>query len=133
MARYHGKKGQVYVSTTGSGAAVAVTSLSNWSLSRATGRVEVTAFADTNKTYVQGLPDISGSFSGFWDDTVTTLEVAKDSADGCKMYLYPDAANAPTKYFYGPAWLDITDVTTGVDGAVSLTGSFQANGAWGYK
>lgn len=130
MARYHGKSGQVYISTTGSGTAVPVAALSSWSISLAKDRVDVTAFGDANKQKVQGLSEVTGSLSGFWDDTEDTPFDASDSADGCKIYLYPDAANAPTKYWYGPAWLDIGEVAAAVDGAATLSGSFEANGAW---
>lgn len=107
--------------------------MSAWSISLARDRVEVTAFGDTNKQYVQGLPDVSGTFSGFWDDTEDTMFTAADSADGTKIYLYPDAANAATKYWYGPAFLDISDVTTEVSGAVTAAGTFIAKGNWGRK
>lgn len=133
MARYHGKTGRAYVSTTGTGAAVAVIAMTDWSISLARDKVEVTAFGDTNKQYVQGLPDVSGSISGWFDDTETTLYTAADSADGCKIYLYPDAANAPARYWYGPAFLDIGEVATGVTAAVSVSSNFVANGAWGRK
>src|SRR5262245_55537861 len=78
---------------------------------------------------VQGLKDIKGTIAGFFDDTETKPFVAADSADGCKLYLYP-SADAPTKYWYGPAWLDVS-VNTAVAGAVAISGSFAANGAWG--
>jgi hypothetical protein len=129
MARYHGRQGRLYAASSGTGTAVPVASLTNWSLDAATDRVEVTAFGDANKTYVQGLPDLSGDFSGFWDDTDTILKAAAGSADGTKLYLYP-SINATTKYAYGPAWVDVSyDVA--VDGAVKITGSFAANGSWG--
>jgi len=78
---------------------------------------------------VQGLADISGDFEGFWDDSDSTVMTAAGSADGCKLYLYP-STNAATKYWYGPAWLDYS-IEAPVDGAVSLSGSFVANGSWG--
>ena len=118
------------LSTTGSGAAVAV-QMSEWSLNRTTDKVEVTSFADANKTYVQGLPDISGTLTMFWDDTVASPWTAADSADGCKLYLYP-STNALTKYHYGPAWLDVS-MSVAVNGAVSMSGNFVANGSWGYQ
>jgi len=129
MARYHGRKGRLYASTTGSGNAVAVASLTNWTLDQKTDRAEVTAFGDTNKTYVQGLADIQGTFTGFWDDTDTTLKTAASSTDGCKLYLYP-STDAVAKYAYGPAWVDVSyDINVG--GAVAVSGTFAANGAWG--
>jgi hypothetical protein len=129
MARYHGRKGRLYASTTGSGTAIPVASLTNWSLDQKTDRVETTSYGDANKVYVQGLPDLSGNFAGFWDDSDTTLKTAAVSADGTKLYLYP-STDAITKYAYGPAWVDVSfDVA--VDGAVKISGSFAANGSWG--
>ncbi len=128
MAVYHGRSGVVYISTTGSGNASLVLSLTDWSLDMSTDTVETTSFGDTNKTYVQGLADISGQFSGFWNDAEDKLFTASASSDGCKIYLYP-SADATSKYFYGPAWLSVS-VSTAVGDAVKVTGNFLANGAW---
>lgn len=129
MARYHGKGGKVLLSTTGTGAAVAVTA-NTWSLDAATDKEETTSFGDLNKTYVVGLPDYSGSFGGYFDDAEQTVYQGAGSADGVKMYLYPAFTSAPTKYWYGPAWIDYS-VETPVDGPVSFSGNFNANGNWG--
>jgi len=131
VATYHGKKGVVYISTTGTGTASSLTKLNSWSLDRSTDRAETTAFGDSNKTYVQGLPDVSGDFAGFYDDTEDKLWSAAESADGCKLYLYP-SADVPTEYWYGPAWVDY-GLEVGVGDAVKISGSFAANGAWGRK
>jgi len=131
MSRYHGNKGAVYGSTTGSGTAVAPLSLSKWSLNMSTDKVDVTCFGDLNKTYVQGLRDIKGTISGFWDSAEDPLFDGSESTDGVKLYLYP-ASTAPTVYFYGPAWLDAS-IDVGANGAISLSGNFVANGAWGRK
>jgi hypothetical protein len=128
LARYHGKKGVVYISTTGSGNASSITQ-TEWTLNMNTDKVEVTSFGDANKTYVQGLKDIQGTLAGFWDDSDAKLFTAADSTDGIKMYLYP-SSDAPTKYFYGPAWLDAS-INTGVSGAVAISANFSANGSWG--
>lgn len=129
MAKYHGKKGVVYISTTGTGTATNAIGLNNWSLDQPTDRVETTEFNAGNKTYVQGFKDATGSISGFWDDTENKLFQAGDSSDGCKLYLYP-SADAPSKYWYGPAWIDAS-VTTPIDGAVGVSVTFAANGTWG--
>ncbi len=129
MAKYHGQKGRVYLSTSGAGNAALVIALTSWSLDMPTDRVEVTAFEDTNKVYVQGKKDISGEFSGFWDDTDDALFDAAESTTAVKCYLYP-SADAPSKYFYGTAWVDAS-IETGVDAAVAISGSFQAAGSWG--
>lgn len=130
-AKYHGKKGLVYISTSGSGAAVSVGQLTKWSLNMGTDRVETTAFGDSNKNYVQGYDDVQGEIAGFWNDASDILFDAADSADGCKMYLYP-SSDAISKYWYGPAWLDVS-IDVANNGAVSVSGTFAANGNWGRK
>lgn len=131
MARYHGKKGVVYLSTTGAGTAVAAVSLNNYTADFSTDKVETTSFGDPNKTYVQGLKDIKGTISGYLDDTGLAIFTSADSVDGIKMYLYP-SSDSPTVYWYGPAWLDAS-IAIPVAGANTLTGNFVANGAWGRK
>jgi hypothetical protein len=118
------------MSTTGSGTAATVISLNNWQLSAKTDKEETTSFGDTNKRYVQGLPDFNGSLSGFFDDTDSTVFTGSGSADGVKMYLYPDFTNAPTKYWYGAAYVDY-EVETPVDGPVTIASEFVAAGNWG--
>lgn len=131
MARYHGNKGVVYGSVVGTGVATNFVSLSAWTLDMATDKVETTAFGDPNKTYVQGLRDIKGTLTGFWDSADDSLFDASESADGIKMYLYP-ASTASTIYFYGPAFLDAS-INVSVTGAVTVSGNFVANGAWSRK
>ena len=129
MALYHGKSGRVYLATSGSGTAVPVLSLRSWSLDYSTDKVETTAFGDANKTYVQGLPDVSVDFEGFYNDTDSTVYTASRSTDGSKAYLYV-STNANTKYLYGPCWVDFS-IEDAVDGAVTISGSLAANGSWG--
>lgn len=127
--KYHGKKGVVYASTSASGSASQVATLSEWTLNMATDKVEVTCFGNANKTYVQGLKDLSGTLSGYWDSDTDSLFDAADSTDGLKLYLYP-SSDAASLYFYGPAWLDMS-INTAVNGAVTMSGNFVANGSWG--
>jgi hypothetical protein len=117
------------MSTTGTGAAVSVANLTAWSIDQSTDTVETTSFGDTNKTYVQGLADVSGTFAGFFNDTDTTLFTGSGSADGVKIYLYV-STDAPTKYWYGPAWVSYS-ANTGVSEATAISANFVANGAWG--
>lgn len=131
MARYHGSKGVIYLSTTGAGTATTTVGLSGWTLDLSTDKSDVTAFGDPNKTYVQGLKDIKGTVSGFLDDTSLNLFTAADSTDGAKLYLYASSA-APTMYWYGPAWLDAS-ISVPANGPAALSGNFVANGAWGRK
>jgi hypothetical protein len=132
MARAAGRNAAVYVSPNGTGVAVSISGLSKWTLTRDTDAIPVTAFGDANKTYVQGLPDLKGTLAGFWDSASDPLYAAGISADGTKLYLYPDRLNTPTVYDYGPAWLN-TSIDVDVNGAVSISGNFMANGSWGHK
>jgi hypothetical protein len=122
MPRYHGGKAIVQASVGQAGSVSQVISMSKWSLNKS---------RDLNKVYVQGLPDIKGTLSGFWDSSSDVLFNAADSPDGVKLYLYPSSLY-PTSYEYGPAWLDQT-IDVDVKGAVSMTGAFVAAGAWGHS
>ena len=131
MARYHGNKGMVYISTTGTGTAIASVALSSWTLDKTTAKTPVTAFTDLNITYVQGLPDVKGNLKGYFDSVDDALFDGAESADGVKLYLYPSTL-APTIYHYGPAWLDAS-IDVNVTGAINVNSGFVANGSWGRK
>ena len=81
MARIHGRRGRLYVGLADDSAtAEPVAYLSQWSLDSSTDKADVTAFGDTNKVSVSGLPNASGSFSGFYDTASDQLYTA--SRDG---------------------------------------------------
>lgn len=132
MAKYSGARGVVYVAVDGSGAAGPVTGLSNWSLTLDQEQFEVTEFGENNKTYVTGKPDISGSLTGFWHEDQDILFDARDSGAGVRMYLYPSSL-APTRYFYGTAFIKIDSLDVPVGGPVALNASFVAAGSWDRK
>lgn len=128
MAVYAGRKGLMYLSTTGGGTAVSVIKISEWTLDMSTDMIEVTAFQDANKTYVQGLKDIKFTYKGFWDDTETKPFVAADSSTAVSVYLYP-SSDAPAKYWYGTAWMNVS-ISNPVNGATAISGSGAAAGTW---
>jgi hypothetical protein len=131
MARYHGKKGRLYLSTSAASVATPVGSISHWSLDLSTDTAETTSFGDTNKTYVQGLPNAQISFDGFFDDTqLATIYSASISASGCNAYVY--FSTDALLYFYFPAWLSIS-LDTPVGDAVKISGTLTANGPIGSK
>jgi hypothetical protein len=127
MARLHGRNGRLYVNITSGGTAEPIAFLNNWDIQFAVDNAEVTAFGDTNKVYVAGLPDASGSFSGFYDDA--TAQVYTAAADGVarKFYLYP-TTSATGQYWFGTALFDFS-VSSSVDGAITISGDFQAASA----
>lgn len=128
MAKYHGRDGVVYLAATGAGTATNVVSLNRWSLDLSQDREETTSFGATNKTYVAGLRDVQGEIEGFYDDSETKPWSATTSTTGCYLFLYP-TSSAPSKFAGGPAWLDMS-IETPIDGAVTISGSFSANGSW---
>jgi hypothetical protein len=96
-----------------------------------TDKIDVTAFGDPNKQYVQGLRDLTGDLSGFWDNADDKLFDAAESADPVRIYLYP-SSDAPTFYWYGTAWVDAS-LEVGVSDAVTVSATFAAASAWARK
>jgi len=130
MSAHAGRTGAVYLAIeSATGVATTCIKLNAWTLSRDTDTFEVTSFGDTNKTYVQGLPDLKGTISGSWDDSETKPFAGAASSTGVKLYLYPDITNSPTKYAYGTAWLSAS-IETPVAGAVTLSANFVAAASW---
>lgn len=121
MARSHGRYSQLYVSITSGGSASPLLHTATTDQNFTTDKQDVTAFGDTNKTYVTGLPDGQMSFAGFASDTVSTglIEAALDGA-ARRWYFYP--FNSTTIYVYGTGFFDWT-VSTDVGGAVKMAGS----------
>ena len=129
MAKYHSKQAIIYMGVSGGAVAVALPGVYSFSISKATDRVEVSAFGDANKSFVQGLAEVSGDFSIRFDNTDDSYFDASESVGAVNMYIYP-SRDAPTIYHYGTAWVDAS-IEVGVDAAVSISGSFAAASAWG--
>ena len=128
MARHSGRNGSVRIDATGTQPAVAA-SMSNWKLSYKPVMMDVTAFGDANKAVIPDLPSVTGSFSGFWDDTEDSPFASAQASAGAFIYCYPDLTNSPTKYAYGSAYVSM-DIDTPVSGPVTITGTFEAAGDW---
>jgi len=131
--RIHGSKGSVALGV-GSPALV-VASLNKWALNLARDRVDVTAFGDSNKQYVQGLMDVKGTFAGFYDagagsplDGNLSLFDAADGDVPVTLVLTP-SDDAPTHYWTGLAYIDAS-IDVAANGAVTIAGSFAAAGPW---
>jgi hypothetical protein len=129
MVRHHGRAGRLYVGITGTNAsAESVAFLNKWQITFETDDVDVTAFGDANKTYVSGLPDVGGTFSGFFDDATQQLYTAAQDGASRRFYLYPDATNNAGTYWWGTATFDFA-AEGGVADAVSVSGNFKAASA----
>lgn len=126
MAQVHGSRGKVLASTAIPGTPVAVAKVSHWTMDLGSDTVEVTGMQDTNKSYVQGLPDRKGTIEFWFDDVNETVFTGAKSATGTFLYLYINA----TLYSYGPAFISAS-IDASVDSAVKGTASWVASAAWG--
>jgi hypothetical protein len=106
---------------------VEIISLNTWKLSVKKSYEDVTCFGDTNKVYVPGLPDISGSFSGFWNSDSTVLWAASQSGTPGFLQLAPNS-NEPTFLFEGLGYLD-ADIDCS-QMAPKITGTMKPGGPW---
>ena|SRR6266540_1974711 len=129
MPRLHGRNGTIYLGVaSGTAVATPMQFAASWSIKFESDKEEVTALGDSNKTYVAGLPDASGEFSGFFDDaTHQTYDAAVDGA-ARNFYLYPSVTGAGTgRYFYGTIFPDFS-VNGAVGGAIEISSSWNAAG-----
>lgn len=106
---------------------VALISLNGWKLSLKTEYEDVSCFGDTNKVYVPGLRDISGSLAGFWNSSNVVLFDATEAATPGKLELAPNSTE-PTFTFSGLAYID-ADIDCSLK-APKVSGSFVAAGPW---
>lgn len=121
-----GRNGLLMVdqSSAANGSASAVANLNQFDIQQTRDRTEVTSFGAGSKTYVAGLADASGSFSGFYDSDGSLQKYVSDG-NARSFYLYP-ASGTTTKYWFGTATFDIT-TSTSVGGAVEASGSWSAS------
>ena len=128
MARRHGRNGRVYMNLTSGGTAEPIAFVRSNAFSAVSDRQDVTAFGDTNKVYVAGLPDASGSFDFWYDDaTVQTYTAAVDGV-ARKFYFYPDIVSSPAQYFFGTWFVDFS-INQTVDGAIEGSANWNAASA----
>jgi hypothetical protein len=104
-------------------------SLNAWSVSFTRDKVDVTSFGDSNKVYLSGLKDVSGTFGGFFDTVyIRELFDASDATNGTLIRITP-STDYPDFYYEGPATLDLTN-DGAVGDAIKISGTFSATGAW---
>lgn len=126
MPRRSGRNGQVYIDTSSAanGSAVPVSVVKTWSVNTVQNMIDVTGLGDGSKTYVPGLPDATGTLNGFAVLGTTTFQRITDG-NARAFYLYPDALNHPTVYFYGTEYFSFQTDGDAED-AVKVTVNFNA-------
>ena len=122
-----GRDGQVKYDAAGT-TPVLVVSLNKWKLDTKTEKINVTCFGASNKVYVPGMKDISGTISGFWDSDEKILFEAADADVPGLLELIPHSTE-PTHKWSGKAYLDAS-IDTAVEGAPAVTGTFMAADSW---
>lgn len=128
--RMYGSHGQIQADPTGGSTLATIASIAAWTLNMARNKADVTCFGDSNLVYVQGLPDIKGTFSG-WFDTDPAQVVIWDIALGvvaAALSLTPTTLS-PSMKWAGLGWLDAA-IDVKATGAVAISGNFVAAGPW---
>lgn len=125
MARIAGRNARLYVGLASDiASAEPVAYISEFTGEFASEKFDVTGFGDTGKAYVAGLPDATGSFSGFFDTASDQLYAAAKDGKARKFYFYPDHSTT-TDYYFGTAFFDFS-VSFPVGGAASVSGNWAA-------
>lgn len=130
--KLHGKNGAIFIAATG-GAKVKVANKTEWSLNLNRDFVDATTFGNTNKVYLVGLKDISGTYAGLLDLSGDLLVNASDSGE-MYIYLYADdtinnTTGAPIIVAFGLGFLDASMTNSNTD-AVKVTGNIRASANW---
>ncbi len=130
--KLHGKNGAIYIASEG-GSKIRVSNKTEWSLNLNRDFVDATTFGNTNKVYLVGLKDISGTYAGLLDLSGDLLVNAADSGE-MYVYLYADdtsnnSTSAPIIVAYGKGFLDASLTASNTD-AIKVTGNFRAADNW---
>lgn len=127
MSRVSGKNGLLYANITSGGTAEPIAFVNQFQLNFATDKQDVTCFNDTNKVYVSGFSDASGSYQGFYDNATAQLYTAATDGVARKFYFYPDRT-ATSQYWFGTAIFDFS-VQEQIGGGVAISGNWAAASA----
>ena len=122
--RIHGRNGIIYLSITNGTPAVPIAFQSDWTFNYTVAKVDVTAMGDPNLIYVPGLPDASGDFNGWYDDSTSQTLVSALDGLSRNFYLYPNK-NTPQYYFFGAIFPDFA-AAGGVSAGVSTKATWNA-------
>lgn len=125
--KLHGKNGAIYINGP-KGTGTKVSNKTEWTLNLNRDYVDATVFGDTNKTYLVGLKDISGTYAGLMD-VAGDLLINATASDTVQIYLYADDGVSPVLLANGPGLIDGAIQASNTD-AVKVTGNFRASGAW---
>jgi hypothetical protein len=127
MSIKSGRYGKVSFDPLGGSALVQIVSINTWKGSFKTDFEDVSCFGDTNKVYIPGLMDISGSFGGFFNSAELTLFKAAMSPVPGTLQLMPNTTESAF-FWQGLAYMS-ADIDCSMN-APKVTGDFKAAGPW---
>lgn len=126
MDRHHGYKGRFKV------ADAVVASLTAWTLNMTPERANVRCFGDAHNKYVQGPPDMQGTFEGCLDFDPSSpaegnagLFASAFAGSQVDIDLIPNN-DKPTQMWSGPGVLGISSVNVPATGAATFSGTWAA-------
>lgn len=128
--KIHGKNGAIYlINQKGGAGSVKVAAKSGYTLSLGRDYVDATTFGDTNKTYLTGLKDVSGTWEGLMDVSGDLLVNLTDQ-DEVAIYLYADDRDGfEILLAHGLGLFDSSINASNAD-AIRCSGNFRAAAAW---
>jgi hypothetical protein len=131
MPEAHGSKTRLLIDPAGTlpGTPVVAAGVTAATFDGSRDRVDVTAFGDTNKRVVQGLPNYAGTFAGVWNSDDLTLLEAAMAGDPVVLRLVPNYDDEPGIYLSGLGVIDFS-LSSGVSAAVTISGSYAATSNW---
>lgn len=125
MARRSGANVAVQTSADGVSGWTSLGCFRGFTINKTRERFDATCGGDTNKQYVVGKDDFTGTAEFVWDDADDGVFDAADETDPIYLRLIPDLTNAPTKYYQGQFYLDMS-LNVGND---TITGSVNLSAA----
>jgi len=123
MATSHGKNGVVKLSTN------AVAEVTQFSITETAETADDTAMGDDARTHLLGHTAATGSITCHWDPSDTDGQVALSVGASADLKLYPSGADTGDKEISCTATVTSVGVQSQLEGIVSQTFDFQANGA----
>lgn len=126
--KLHGKNGAIYINGI-KGVGTKVSVKTEWTLNLNRDYIDATVFGDTNKTYLVGLKDLSGTYAGFMDVAGDLLVNATDS-DEVATYLYADDRDSNEVLIGSGLALHDSSINASNSDAVRVSGNFRAAGPW---
>ena len=130
MAKLPGKAGAIYLGGA-IGTGTKVTNKTEWAVQLNRDYVDATVFGETNKTYLAGLRNFQGTYSGLLDTAGDSMLDATALAEQL-IYLYADdgtTGGSVVLVAHGSGFID-GNVSTSSTDAVRITGEFRAQGNW---